>query len=228
MFKCDKLQLLMAHFTLSVHKKVPLDAIRGELGIHPMGFIIVKRMFDFYCRAESQLPDSLLGQAFIEAKKIRGSWFTTINKLLSVGETVSCESGKISELLPLPTRCDTMLRNLRAAFDRAWLDAICKQGAKLRTYSLFKTHFQAECYLSKVRIAAHRFSLSRLRMSGHFLRIETGRFQRHSHIPASERFCKLCNTGEVEDEFHFLIRCPLYKALRENLYTAADLSCKNF
>ena len=121
-----------------------------------------------------------------------------------------------------------MLRNLRAAFDRAWLDAICKQGAKLRTYSLFKTHFQAECYLSKVRIAAHRFSLSRLRMSGHFLRIETGRFQRHSHIPASERFCKLCNTGEVEDEFHFLIRCPLYKALRENLYTAADLSCKNF
>ena len=65
-------------------------------------------------------------------------------------------------------------------------------------------------------------------MSGHFLRIETGRFQRHGLIPASERLCKLCNNGEVEDEFHFLIRCPLYKSLRENLYEAAYLSCNNF
>ena len=33
--------------------------------------------------------------------------------------------------------------------------------------------------------------------------------------PINDRVCPLCNTGEVEDEVHFLLVCPLYDSLRE-------------
>jgi hypothetical protein len=36
-------------------------------------------------------------------------------------------------------------------------------------------------------------------------------------IPPEERTCKICGKG-VEDEFHFVCICPLYRAIREQLY----------
>ena len=35
-------------------------------------------------------------------------------------------------------------------------------------------------------------------------------------IPRNERKCKLCNS--LEDEFHFIIECPLYHDYRVNKY----------
>jgi hypothetical protein len=37
-------------------------------------------------------------------------------------------------------------------------------------------------------------------MSAHRLNIEVGRYNK---TPRNERFCKKCNTGEIEDEMHF-------------------------
>ena len=46
------------------------------------------------------------------------------------------------------------------------------------------------------------------------LSIETGRYG-IPPIPADERLCCFCNHGDVEDEFHFLFKCILYKSLPE-------------
>jgi len=58
-----------------------------------------------------------------------------------------------------------------------------------------------------------RMSLSRLRMSSHRLKVETGRWQKPTAIPFNERKCTVCL--KLEDEFHFLLECPLYKDLRK-------------
>ena len=59
------------------------------------------------------------------------------------------------------------------------------------------------------------------------LRIETGR---HEHNPAKPgtpgiqanvRFCLCCRTERVEDEFHFLMVCPIYTQLRNQLFNVA-------
>jgi len=47
------------------------------------------------------------------------------------------------------------------------------------------------------------------------LRIETGRF---NQTKLEERTCEICNTPEIEDEFHFLCVCNKYNNLRENMY----------
>ena len=43
----------------------------------------------------------------------------------------------------------------------------------------------------------------------------------------SERKCFKCKV-DVEDEFHFVIKCPLYAAERKVLFDAFSENCKNF
>ena len=43
------------------------------------------------------------------------------------------------------------------------------------------------------------------------LEIQRGRF---NNISRKEHLCKMCGT-EVEDEYHFVLKCPMYTDLRE-------------
>lgn len=45
-----------------------------------------------------------------------------------------------------------------------------------------------------------------------------------SGMPVNERLCRLCSTGEVEDEKHFLIRYTLYHDIRYKIF----LNAKNY
>ena len=67
-----------------------------------------------------------------------------------------------------------------------------------------------EPYLDIVRNLYKRADLIKLRISAHKLAIETGRYAR-PFIPSNMRKCLLCDTGEVEDEFHFLLNCTSLK-----------------
>ena len=57
--------------------------------------------------------------------------------------------------------------------------------------------------------------MSRLRLSAHRLCIETGRWTKPNSIPVNERKCLTCNV--IEDEYHFVSECLMYKDLR-NVY----------
>ena len=46
--------------------------------------------------------------------------------------------------------------------------------------------------------------------------IEKGRHF-HPKIPPEQRLCKLCSLNEVEDEFHFMLKCTFYKDLRTKM-----------
>ena len=54
----------------------------------------------------------------------------------------------------------------------------------------------------------HRISYTRIRLGSHRLKIETGRWSR---IPRERR---VCECGEVQDEIHVLVSCPLLENLR--------------
>ncbi|XP_021348592.1 uncharacterized protein LOC110447309 isoform X2 [Mizuhopecten yessoensis] len=41
---------------------------------------------------------------------------------------------------------------------------------------------------------------------------ETGRYR---NIVRNERICRICNSEDIEDEYHFLFICPFYQVLRE-------------
>ena len=63
-----------------------------------------------------------------------------------------------------------------------------------------------------VQVKKFRRALSRLRMSAHRLEVEMGRWVRPVRVEHDERKCRVC--GILEDEYHFLIECPVYCNLR--------------
>ena len=96
-------------------------------------------------------------------------------------------------------------------FQNAFTD-ISSESSKLRTYCLFKKEVRREPYLSSVKNVKDRISMTKFRLSNHELMIEKGR---HMKIEVCERKCPFCRC--VEDETHFLIICPNYTLLRDDL-----------
>ena len=73
--------------------------------------------------------------------------------------------------------------------------------------------FTFQVYLNIVSVKNIRVSLTKLRVSSHRLCIETGRWNKPVSTPVNERKCLICK--ELEDEFHFILQCNMYKELRK-------------
>ena len=48
------------------------------------------------------------------------------------------------------------------------------------------------------------------------LHVETGRYNQTKIV---DRICNICNSGEIEDDFHFICKCEFYSDIRSQLYT---------
>jgi len=93
-------------------------------------------------------------------------------------------------------------------------------GNKLRTYRKFKSSYQLESYLLNIPDLQVRKTLTRFRISNSSLRIETGRFEK---IRSGERICQFCNSNEVDDEDHFLLKCKFMAIERKEFLSKLNL-----
>lgn len=89
-----------------------------------------------------------------------------------------------------------------------------RNSSSLSLYKELTITFEIAPYLKLLCNAKYRHTLAKIRLSSHALAIETGR---HRGIPRENRKCTLCNTNDIEDEYHFIIVCPLFNNLR-NVY----------
>jgi hypothetical protein len=87
-------------------------------------------------------------------------------------------------------------------------------ATSLDIYKEIKTTFGIAPYLQTIENNNHRYSLARLRLHSHKLNIEVGRYYQ---IPRENRKCMLCTFDNIEDEFHFVLKCPVYNELRAEL-----------
>ena len=86
--------------------------------------------------------------------------------------------------------------------------------SKLCTYVALKDNITFEEYLISVKNISNRIALTRFRLSNHTLMIEKGR---HNNTNQTDRICPFC-PKRIENEFHFLIKCPIYTNLRLSLH----------
>ena len=219
--KIEKLVFSMARFALGVHKNTTKAAIRGELGLYPLGINICKFMLKYYIRLIQMPSNSLLGAAFKVDTLCNRAWINSILKLNQLN------------IICIPQQMETIprtVKDLRAAFQSHWLSLLNKEsGNKLRTYNQFKFKLKFENYLIDIKNEKHRKAFTRLRTASHFLRIETGRFS-NKHVNAispSKRICQLCTKHEIEDEKHFALSCSLYDDIRSNLLRDLETYCPN-
>jgi len=111
----------------------------------------------------------------------------------------------------------TLLDRLKLKFQQHSFDLLHDDNKgtnhqnKLRTYRQFKKDTSFEKYLAVIKNPYHRSAMTKLRISAHTLKIETGR---HQNINVAERKCPVCSTQKIEDEEHFLLHCPCYNNIR--------------
>ena len=105
-----------------------------------------------------------------------------------------------------------VLNRERDMFHEAVTNEI-QNSSKLKTLSILKGNFSCEDYLLLVPNVANRTALTKFRLSNHNLMIEKGRYE---NIQLCDRSCPFC-PDQVESEFHFLIKCPVYAELRRQL-----------
>jgi hypothetical protein len=67
-----------------------------------------------------------------------------------------------------------------------------------------------KCYLRKLIPVRFQKCISRIRLSSHQLAIETGRY---TNTIRKNRCCRVC-VNTIEDEYHFILVCPLFAELR--------------
>ena len=84
--------------------------------------------------------------------------------------------------------------------------------SKLYLYKNDTNHLGISKYLSSIFGRERRSALSNLRLGTTDLELEKGR---HRNIPRDARYCKNCNSREVEDETHFLFKCPAFDQIRK-------------
>ena len=61
--------------------------------------------------------------------------------------------------------------------------------------------------------------ITRFRVSAHTLLIEKGRYH---NIERGKRICQMCDMNDVEDEYHFILKCPFYTHLRHLYITGPN------
>ena len=96
---------------------------------------------------------------------------------------------------------DTFIQNWRARLE---------QSSRASFYKSFAV-FELQPYLNNVNVYKFCNALSKLRMSSHRLEVESGRWVKPNPIPFNERHCLNCSV--LEDEYHFVLICPLFLEL---------------
>ena len=107
--------------------------------------------------------------------------------------------------------CDLIQQRIMDMYKQSWYANI-NNSSRLLMYARFKHEFEMEHYLDFITEKKYKIALTKCRLSSHDLAIERGRFE---HIERNNRLCRYCNFNMIENEYHFLLVCPLYRDLRK-------------
>ena len=124
---------------------------------------------------------------------------------------------------PVKNARSSIKKQLKKYYIRNWLKARNNTSECSRekfTNKEVKYDYQLDDYLRTIRNPEHRISMTKLRLTVHSLQIQTGKYEnRGAPIPVEGRMCLFCNRGYIEDERHFLMYCPGYNNIRNELHS---------
>ena len=118
------------------------------------------------------------------------------------------------------TRCDinSCEQTLSRKYNYEW-SMQCAEMPKSRTYITFKTNYKTANYVKSYLSKQGRSFLAQLRFGVLPLRVETGRYR---GLRPEQRTCQTGDSGDVENECHFILDCDKYTTERKVLYNKTD------
>jgi len=222
----ESVQVYACKRFLNIPNNTSNDAVLGDLGRYPLAIYSAKRCINYWLRI-LKLPRyryvRLCYEMLLHYDSIgHTNWVTYLRQHLFTNgfgfawlqQSVGNEKLFISNYV----------ERMKNQHIQTW-SMHCNENSKLRSYTQFKSIFGREMYINIIDISKFRTALAKFRCSSHNLMIEYGRY---FNIPVEDRHCVYCETC-IEDEYHFLMQCPLYSDLRykyiDNRFT--DIMCTN-
>ena len=205
---------------LGTQKQTPNIAVLLELGRIPLQIHAKKNCIKYWEKIAQQKNANLLTRKTYEwALNQETGWGHSVKNYL-------CQIGLMNVFLNIgvnkPANMEVFNRE-KYIFHQLSFNDIQNNFSKLKTYAKLKTNIGLEKYLVSVKNVTDRISLTKLRLSNHTLMIEKGR---HQNIEIENRLCPFCPTC-IEDEMHFLIKCPAYIEYRAKLMDTIHYTLRN-
>ena len=209
----ERVHLKFCKLLLKVKSSTSNMAIYGELGRYPLYINRFVRIIKYWSKihsSENLIVIKLYQSMLVDCNNGAINWASRVKSLLDMFG--------FSYVWHDPTSVDCLnfhnvfKRRAVEVFYQSWSNTI-SISPSLRLYCYYKKTIVYENYLDFVP-KKYRISLSQLRLSSHALRIETGRYG-NQRIDRHLRTCQLCNSTDIEDEYHCIIICPLYDSIRK-------------
>ena len=208
----ENLHMMMCKQILGVQKQTTNIGVLLELGRVPIHIYAAKYAIKNWERIKRGQANSFLLASYTDSLEENLPWINGVKYILERNGMLSFYLNNYSSNPPFISKrlfdrmCDTFHQNSFASINQ--------DTSKLRTYALFKKDVGFEKYLSEVKNISVRTQVTKFRLSNHRLMIEFGR---HLGIKNElDRICPFC-PQKVENEFHFLFECSVYKHQRELL-----------
>jgi hypothetical protein len=221
----EKLQLEMGKRILRTGKTTPDEVVRGELGWERQRTRMDEMRLRYWGRITKMKEDRIVKIVYNNSKemleqeenelkhnpemKLTETWCKYTRDLLySLNFHEQWRTNKVE-----PEWEDEIRKRLHEREQIRWR-AQCLFRPKLRTYSIVKKELRPEPYLE----IPNRRGLpeyAKVRGGNSRLRIEQGRYRKEM---LEERLCVFCEMKVIEDEYHFLLDCPLYNTQREEMW----------
>ena len=201
---------------LGVKMSTANSAVYGELGRYPLYINRYVRIIKYFIKLYTvKQTNCILYSTLCYMRNgaeniIRcNNWITKVRDLLQntgfVDVWMYPESVNANVFIPI------FKNRLIDMYIGLWLNDLNVKSS-LTLYKELKHRFELSDYLNIIQNFNLRKYISKLRLSSHMLKIESGR---HTNIPKNERKCNICNSNDIEDEYHFVIVCPLYTDIRK-------------
>ncbi len=195
-----------------MHRHTTNNACRAELGKYPLITKIQKRAIKFWKHLKLSNPQSY------HYKALQYQEMSKENKpFLQLIQSFSPDASLTStDALNHNIRTNQITAQIKQSYITHW-QTQTQQQSKMQCYLSLKREYSMAEYLFTVSDKKLRSTLTRYRLSGHKLMIETGR-HRQTWLPPEQRLCSHCDLNQMETELHFLTECSKYTDIRTVYY----------
>lgn len=212
-----RLHLRYLKCVLSVRRTTPDVCVFGETGQIPLSYMQKFRILKYWLKLVNEFPVTklctvLYRQMYYDTETFgKVNWASKVKDLLN---ELGFGFAWIEQRIENKQRFLVMIRErLKDHYLTAWWAQV-GMLSKCAVYDTFKKNFGRSDYLDSIVDWKLRIAFTRLICSSHNLAIETGRWHQTER---EERKCSFgCNC--VEDEYHFLLVCPIYIPFRERYF----------
>ena len=202
----EKVHLMFCKRILGVKKNVSNKLVYFELGRLPCHIFRKIRAMKYWLKLRNT-DNCILKTCYEEMVNENDKWIENIRlelDILGLAFLWFTAYDEKSAFKIIEQRMkDVYIQEMRSEIDTM---------AKCNFYKFLVNRHCLQFYLTKPLPVKTREIITKFRISGHNLNIEKGRYV---NVDRNDRKCSLCNMNEIEDEYHFILQCPIYEISRK-------------